>query len=50
MEFLAKSVGPDLTAPKEQSDLGLHRLLRHAVQIFRVTLVKNLLHDYPDKK
>ena len=28
-QVLANSAGPDQTAPKEQSDLGLHCLLYH---------------------
>ena len=31
---MANSADPDQTAPREQSDLGLHCLLRHFVGIF----------------
>ena len=39
MKLFANSAEPDQTAPKEQSDQGLHCLLKHTVQIFRVNMV-----------
>ena len=41
-KLLANSADPDQTAPKEQSDLGLHCLTSFLPQYFRVSMIVHI--------